>query len=99
MRSSDRISLPDAIWRFFHVHLKDNKKFKDSLYPFVRDDAFLDVLKTPIEFSKGRHSYLIAETSLNKLYNAVLLQGFFTGSQKIKQVFDKRDKRLEAAEL
>ncbi len=93
------LSTPDAIWQLFKVRLSEHKAFKDLVYPLVRSKAFLNVRKESMGIGSNKHHLLIAPDSLIKLYNAVLLQGFFSDSKRIKEIFTKQDKRLEATEF
>ncbi|MGV3002729.1 hypothetical protein [Vibrio sp. E150_018] len=98
MKSDDSyISTPDAIWKLFNIKLAEHKSFKDLVYPLVRSKGFLEVKKEPMALGSTKHHLLIASSSLTKLHNAVLLQGFFADSKRIKDTFAHPKKRIEAA--
>ncbi|WP_439147422.1 hypothetical protein [Vibrio sp.] len=93
------LSPPDAIWQLFKVRLSEHKAFKDLVYPLIRSKEFLNVRKEPMGIGSNKHHLLIDPDSLIKFYNAVLLQGFFSDSKRVKDIFTKPNKRLEAAEF
>ncbi len=99
MKSEDRFSPPDAIRKLFSIELSEHKGFKDLVYPLIRSKGFLVVHKEPMGGASDKHHLFIASKSLNKLYNAVLLQGFFADSKRVRAVFSDGAKRLEAAEV
>ncbi len=49
--------------------------------------------------ASNKHHLLIAHESMDKLYNAVLLQGFFADSKRVRSIFSDRKKRIEASEF
>lgn len=95
----DGLSPPDAIRKLFSVELSEHKPFKDLVYPLVRSKGFLLVKKEQMGFSSEKSHLLIARESLDKLHNAVLLQGFFADSKRVKAIFTDSSKRMEAAEF
>lgn len=100
MKSDDHgISIPNAIRKFFGVELAQHKAFKDLVYPLVRSKNFLKVTREPMGIGSTKHHLLIDKDHLNKFYNAVLLQGFFADSKRVRTLFDDKNKRLEAAEF
>ena len=100
MRFNDRyLSTPDAILTLFKIRLAEHKSFKDLVYPLVRSKGFVEVKKEPMPLGSTKHHLLIASSSLTKLYNAVLLQGFFADSKRIKDIFAHPKKRIEAADF
>lgn len=96
---SDAISPPDAIRMLFSVELSEYKGFKDLVYPLIRNKGFLNVNKEHMGGASNKHHLLIARDSLNKFYNAVLLQGFFADSKRVRLIFSDKEKRLEAGEF
>lgn|GEM_PF-2175116 len=99
MKSNDALSTPEAIRALFSIELSKHKGFKDLVYPLVRYKKFLKVHKVPIGESSSREQLLIDKCSLNKLYNAVLLQGFFADSKRVRDIFSNNVKRKEAADF
>ncbi|MDV5169225.1 hypothetical protein [Photobacterium rosenbergii] len=95
----DGLSPPDAIRALFSVELSEHKSFKDLVYPLVRSKGFLIVNKEQMGIGSKKNHLLIAHESLNKFHNAVLLQGFFADSKRVKAIFTDRSKRMEAAEF
>lgn len=95
----DGLSPPEAIRKLFSVELSEHKSFKDLVYPLIRSKGFLVVHKEHMGAGSNKHHLRIAEDSLNKLHNAVLLQGFFTDSKRVKAIFTDRSKRMDAAEF
>ncbi|HHC6596566.1 TPA: hypothetical protein ACN35L_001040 [Vibrio parahaemolyticus] len=95
----DGLSPPDAIRKLFSVELSEHKSFKDLVYPLVRSKGFLIVNKEQMGIGSEKNHLLIARESLNKFHNAVLLQGFFADSKRVKAIFTDRGKRMEAAEF
>ncbi len=95
----DGLSPPDAIRKLFSVELSEHKSFKDLVYPLVRSKGFLIVNKEQMGIGSEKNHLLIARESLNKFYNAVLLQGFFADSKRVKAIFTDSSKRMEAAEF
>ncbi|MFN1620530.1 hypothetical protein [Vibrio rotiferianus] len=95
----DGLSPPDAIRTLFSVELSEHKSFKDLVYPLVRSKGFLIVNKKQMGIGSEKNHLLIARESLNKFYNAVLLQGFFADSKRVKAIFTDSSKRMEAAEF
>lgn len=98
-KSSDDLSPPEAIRSLFSIELSEHKGFKDLVYPLIRSKGFLDVHKEHMGGSSNKHHLLISRDSLDKLYNAVLLQGFFADSKRVRSIFSDAEKRTEAAEL
>lgn len=100
MKSNDHyISTPNAIKKLFNINLAEHKSFKDLVYPLVRSKGFLEVKREPMPQGSRKNNLLIASSSLTKLHNAVLLQGFFADSKRIKDIFSDSKKRLEAADF
>ena len=100
MKSNDRgISIPNAIKKLFGIELSQHKAFKDLVYPLARSKGFLKVIKEPMGLGSTKNHLFINEDDINKLYNAVLLQGFFADSKRVKAIFNNEKKRLEAAEF
>ncbi|MGR5069293.1 hypothetical protein [Vibrio alfacsensis] len=100
MKSNESyISTPDAIWKLFRIRLAEHKPFKDLVYPLVRNGDFLKVKKEPMPGGSTKNNLLIPSNSLIKLHNAVLLQGFFADSKRIKDIFSHPKKRIEAADF
>lgn len=99
MKCNNGLSPPAAIRHFFSIELSEHKGFKDLVYPLVRSTGFLKVSKEPMGVGSTKNHLLIAPESLNKFYNAVLLQGFFADSKKIKDIFTSKEKRIKAAEF
>lgn len=95
----DGLSPPDAIRTLFSVELSEHKSFKDLVYPLVRSKGFLIVNKEQMSIGSEKNHLLIARESLNKFHNAVLLQGFFADSKRVKAIFTDSGKRMEAAEF
>ncbi|WP_143870666.1 hypothetical protein [Catenovulum sediminis] len=95
----DGLSPPDAIRKLFSVELSEHKSFKDLVYPLVRSKGFLIVNKVQMGIGSEKNHLLIARKSLNKFHNAVLLQGFFADSKRVKAIFGDSGKRMEAAEF
>ncbi|EPT9499742.1 hypothetical protein ACVTP5_000894 [Vibrio parahaemolyticus] len=95
----DGLSPPDAIRKLFSVELSEHKSFKDLVYPLVRSKGFLIVNKEQMGIGSEKNHLLIARESLNKFHNAVLLQGFFADSKRVKAIFTDSGKRMEAAEF
>ncbi|EIA1623676.1 hypothetical protein V8046_002264 [Vibrio parahaemolyticus] len=95
----DGLSPPDAIRKLFSVELSEHKSFKDLVYPLVRSKGFLMVNKEQMGIGSEKNHLLIARESLNKFHNAVLLQGFFADSKRVKAIFTDSGKRMEAAEF
>lgn len=95
----DGLSTPDAIRTLFSVELSEHKSFKDLVYPLVRSKDFLIVYKEQMGIGSEKNHLLIARESLNKFNNAVLLQGFFADSKRVKAIFTDSGKRMEAAEF
>lgn len=95
----DGLSPPDAIRKLFSVELSEHKSFKDLVYPLVRSKGFLIVNKEQMGNGSEKNHLLIARESLNKFHNAVLLQGFFADSKRVKAIFTDSSKRMEAAEF
>ncbi len=95
----DGLSAPEAIRKWFSVELSEHKSFKDLVYPLIRSKGFLVVHKEHMGAGSNKHHLRIAEESLIKLYNAVLLQGFFADSKRVKAIFTDSSKREEAAEF
>lgn len=95
----DGLSPPDAIRTLFSVELSEHKSFKNLVYPLVRSEGFLIVNKEPMGIGSEKNHLLIARESLNKFHNAVLLQGFFADSKRVKDIFRDKCKRIEAAEF
>ncbi len=95
----DGLSPPDAIRTLFSVELSEHKSFKDLVYPLVRSKGFLIVNKEQMGIGSEKNHLLIARESLNKFHNAVLLQGFFADSKRVKAIFTDSGKRMEAAEF
>ncbi|MGF1724993.1 hypothetical protein [Photobacterium nomapromontoriensis] len=95
----DGLSPPDAIRTLFSVELSEYKSFKDLVYPLVRSKGFLIVNKEQMGIGSEKNHLLIARESLNKFHNAVLLQGFFADSKRVKAIFTDSGKRMEAAEF
>ncbi|MDW2253330.1 hypothetical protein [Vibrio sp. 1569] len=95
----DGLSPPDAIRTLFSVELSEHKSFKDLVYPLVRSKGFLIVNKEQMGIGSEKNHLLIARESLNKFHNAVLLQGFFADSKRVKAIFTDSNKRMEAAEF
>ncbi|WP_025626916.1 hypothetical protein [Vibrio parahaemolyticus] len=95
----DGLSPPDAIRKLFSVELSEHKSFKDLVYPLVRSKGFLIVNKEQVGIGSEKNHLLIARESLNKFHNAVLLQGFFADSKRVKAIFTDSGKRMEAAEF
>ncbi|MDS1908749.1 hypothetical protein [Vibrio parahaemolyticus] len=95
----DGLSPPDAIRKLFSVELSEHKSFKDLVYPLVRSKGFLLVNKEQMGIGSEKNHLLIARESLNKFHNAVLLQGFFADSKRVKAIFTDSGKRMEAAEF
>jgi hypothetical protein len=93
------LSPPEAIRRLFSIELSKNKEFKDLVYPLVRSKDFLIIKKKSMSLGSKKHHFLIAPESFDKLYNAVLLQGFFADSKKIKDIFTKKESRIKAADF
>ncbi|EQM41136.1 hypothetical protein D051_2703 [Vibrio parahaemolyticus VPCR-2010] len=93
------MSPPDAIRKLFSVELSEHKSFKDLVYPLVRSKGFLIVNKEQMGIGSEKNHLLIARESLNKFHNAVLLQGFFADSKRVKAIFTDSGKRMEAAEF
>ncbi|EGR0933172.1 hypothetical protein EIB86_11140 [Vibrio parahaemolyticus] len=93
----DGLSPPDAIRKLFSVELSEHKSFKDLVYPLVRSKGFLIVNKEQMGIGSEKNHLLIARESLNKFHNAVLLQGFFADSKRVKAIFTDSGKRMEAA--
>ncbi|EPA8573142.1 hypothetical protein ACQ7JO_004706 [Vibrio parahaemolyticus] len=83
----------------FSVELSEHKSFKDLVYPLVRSKGFLIVNKEQMGIGSEKNHLLIARESLNKFHNAVLLQGFFADSKRVKAIFTDSGKRMEAAEF
>ncbi|WP_318140376.1 hypothetical protein [Vibrio sp. 1579] len=83
----------------FSVELSEQKSFKDLVYPLVRSKGFLIVNKEQMGIGSEKNHLLIARESLNKFHNAVLLQGFFADSKRVKAIFTDSNKRMEAAEF
>ncbi len=101
MRSklSGGLTPPEAIRSLFSIELSEHKGFKDLVYPLVRSKGFLDIHKEHMGGSSNKHHLLISRDSLDKLYNAVLLQGFFADSKRVRSIFSDEEKRAEATEL
>ncbi|MGR5060300.1 hypothetical protein ACPV3O_18785 [Vibrio rotiferianus] len=98
MKSNDSyISTPDAIRKLFNIKLAEHKSFKDLVYPLVRSKGFFEVKKESMALGSTKYHLLIANSSLTKLHNAVLLQGFFADSKRVKNIFTHHEKRVEAA--
>ncbi|HAS6902105.1 TPA: hypothetical protein I7286_18930 [Vibrio parahaemolyticus] len=95
----DGLSPPDAIRKLFSVELSEHKSFKDLVYPLVRSKGFLIVNKEQMGIGSEKNHLIIARESLNKFHNAVLLQGFFADSKRVKAIFTDSGKRMEAAEF
>ncbi|HAS6481291.1 TPA: hypothetical protein GRR69_25320 [Vibrio parahaemolyticus] len=95
----DGLSPPDAIRKLFSVELSEHKSFKDLVYPLIRSKGFLIVNKEQMGIGSEKNHLLIARESLNKFHNAVLLQGFFADSKRVKAIFTDSGKRMEAAEF
>ncbi|EKO3608172.1 hypothetical protein ACXHQ9_14250 [Vibrio cincinnatiensis] len=95
----DGLSPPDAIRALFSVELSEYKSFKDLVYPLVRSKGFLIVHRESMGIGSEKNHLLIARESLNKFHNAVLLQGFFADSKRVKAIFTDSYKRMEAAEF
>lgn len=95
----DGLSPPDAIRALFSIELSEHKSFKDLVYPLVRSKGFLIVNKEQMGVGSEKNHLLIARESLNKFHNAVLLQGFFADSKRVKAIFTDSGKRMEAAEF
>ncbi|MEZ8125432.1 hypothetical protein CWO04_12235 [Vibrio splendidus] len=93
------ISTPDAIKKLFNIKLAEHKSFKDLVYPLVRSKGFFEVKKEPMALGSTKNNLLIASNSLTKLHNAVLLQGFFADSKRVKEIFSHSKKRIEAADF
>nr|WP_252724429.1 hypothetical protein [Vibrio hepatarius] len=83
----------------FKIQLSKHKAFKDLVYPLVRSKGFLNIRKEPMGGGSSKQHLLIAPDSLIKLNNAILLQGFFSDSKRVKSIFNKNSKRREAAEF
>lgn len=99
MKSEERVSPPDAIRTLFSIELSEHKGFKDLVYPLIRSKGVLVVHKEHMGGASNKHHLLISSKSLNKLYNAVLLQGFFADSKRVRAIFSDGAKRFEAAEV
>lgn len=99
MKCDNWLSPPNAIRHFFSIELSEHKGFKDLVYPLVRSKGFLKVSKEPMSMGSAKNHLLIAPESLNKFYNAVLLQGFFADSKKIRDVFTNKENRIKAADF
>ncbi|MFT6908405.1 MAG: hypothetical protein ACJAS1_005105 [Oleiphilaceae bacterium] len=93
------LSPPEAIRRLFSIELSEHKEFKDLVYPLVRSKDFLRIKKELMSLGSKKHHLWIAPESFDKLYNAVLLQGFFADSKKIKDIFTKKESRIKAADF
>ncbi|MGF1749537.1 hypothetical protein [Vibrio cionasavignyae] len=96
---SDYLSPPDAIRSLFHVELSKHKSFKDHVYPLIRSKGFLDVHRESMGSASDKNHLLVSRKSLDKLHNAVILQGFFSDTKRVKAIFTDQAKRLEAAQL
>ncbi len=93
------ISIPDAIKKLFGIELAQHKAFKDLVYPLARSKGFLKVIKEPMGLGSTKNHLFIDRDDIHKLYNAVLLQGFFADSKRVRDIFNFEAKRLEAAEF
>ncbi|WP_041941343.1 hypothetical protein [Aliivibrio fischeri] len=93
------ISTPDAILKLFKINLSENKAFKDLVYPLVRSKNFLKIKREQMAINSNKSHILISNESLIKIYNAVLLQGFFADTKRIKDIFMSQAKRKESAEF
>ncbi|WNJ97745.1 hypothetical protein RND59_16595 [Vibrio ruber] len=49
--------------------------------------------------ASNKHHLLIARESMDKFYNAVLLQGFFADSKRVRAIFSDNGKRKEASDF
>lgn len=95
----DGLSPPDAIRQYFSIELSEHKSFKDLVYPLVRSEGFLKVHSESMGPGSRKNNLYIPYESLNKFHNAVLLQGFFANTQRVKAIFSDVGKRMEAAEF
>lgn len=99
MKCNNWLSPPRAIQYLFSIELSKHKGFKDLVYPLVRSKDFLKVKEEPMGIGSTKNNLLIAPESLNKFHNAVLLQGVFANSKKVKDIFTNEEKRIKAAEF
>ncbi|MGY5451436.1 hypothetical protein ACVFI8_10895 [Agarivorans sp. MS3-6] len=99
MISKNLITIPAAINKLFKVRLAEHKAFKDLVYPLVRSKGFLDIKKEKMVNSSTKDNIYITQEGLAKLHNAIILQAFFSKTKKVKDIFSKPDKRIEAAEI
>jgi len=93
------VTIPNAIRMLFSIELSEHKEFKDLVYPLVRSKGFLKVIRKKMSLESKKDHLLISTESLDKFYNAVLLQGFFADSKKVKDIFTDKEKRMRAAEF
>ncbi len=93
------ISTPDAILKLFKINLSENKSFKDLVYPLVRSKNFLKIKREQMAINSNKSHILISSDNLIKFHNAVLLQGFFADTKRIKDIFISQEKRKESAEF
>lgn len=94
------LSIPRAIKKLFFIELSQYKGFKDRVYPLVKNKNQDFIAARRKRMSSGsRDELFISVDSLDKLHNAVILQGFFADTKRVKSLFSDKKKRAEATEF